>query len=160
MIKPVTPKTKLSTIETIVEIHKQCVLKSNSPWYKADVIADWLSQISAKNVLDQLTRSSKWIILEEKKEIVGFAQYSLLEKEIFQIQILPNKQRLGFGTTLYKYIENDFIKNNIKTISLFSTLNSIEFYKSLGFEQIKKIYYPLVKTKVELIEMKKELNLE
>ncbi len=159
MIKPITSKTKLSIIETIVEIHKRCVLESNSPWYKPDVISEWISQISVKNVLDQLTRSSKWIILEEKGKIIGFAQYSLVEKELFQIQILPNKQRKGFGTTLYKYIEKDFIKNKVKTISLFSTLNPINFYKSLGFEKIRKISYPLVKTKVELIEMKKELNI-
>ncbi|NMC08893.1 GNAT family N-acetyltransferase, partial [Candidatus Microgenomates bacterium] len=73
-------------------------------------------------------------------------------------QIDPDLQGKGYGKQLYEYIETDFRRNNIQQISLYSTLNAIEFYKNLGFEITKEIKYPLVKTKMDMVEMKKILT--
>ena len=158
MIEHITANTKRNVLKTIVSIHKQCVSCSNSPHYSIDIIKEWLSQISVKNVINQLAKTSEWIISEEKNQIVGFAQYSLVDKEIYQIQILPSEQGGGYGKKLYQYIEKDFKKNNVKQISLYSTLNAISFYKSLGFKSIGKKNFKLVKTSVEMEEMRKELE--
>lgn len=95
--------------------------------------------------------------MEENDEIVGFAQYSVTDKEIYQIQILPSEQGKGYGRKLYQYMEKDFKKKNIEQISLYSTLNAISFYKSLGFKSIGKKNFKLISTSVVMEEMRKEL---
>lgn len=157
MIKNITSKTEKNILETIVDIHKQCVSHSNSSHYNSDAIKEWLSQISVKNIQDQLSNTS-WIVLEKNDEIVGFAQYSIPDKEIYQIQIMPSEQGRGYGKELYQYIEKDFKKNNVKQISLYSTLNAILFYKSLGFKSVGKKNFKLINTSATMEEMKKELE--
>jgi len=158
MIKHITSKTEKNILETIVNVHKQCVSCSNSPHYSSDVIKEWLSQISVKNVQDQLSRTSKWIILEEEDQIVGFAQFNPESGEIYQIQILPSEQGKGYRKKLYKYIEKDFRKNNLKEISLYATLNAIPFYKSLGFKSEGKKNFKLINISVMMEEMNKDLE--
>ena len=156
MIKKLSPKTNKNILKRIEDIHKQCVLENNSGYYNTKQIKEWLSTISYKNIKNQLDNTS-WIIIEENTCILGFAQYSLEEKEIFQIQIDSKFQGKGYGKKLYKYIETDFIKNNISEISLFSTLNAVSFYKRIGFKIIKNIEFQLVTTSVQMVAMKKAI---
>ncbi len=154
MIKQISTKTKKDILKKLVEIHKLCILETNSKYYDSEQIKEWISSVNIKNIQEQLTNSS-WIIVKEKETIVGFAQYCLNESEIYQIQILPQYQGKGYGRELYRYIEKEFRDKNIATISLYSTLNAVSFYEKVGFKKIKNIKFNLSKTKVEMIEMKK-----
>lgn len=160
MIKKISGRKNINPeiIKRIVSIHKECIRIVNSKYYGAEQIEEWLSQVSVQNVLDQLTRSSQWIILEENSQIVGFAQYSFEDKALYQIQVLPSEQRKGYGKKLYKYLEKDFRKNNLKEISLYATLNAIPFYKSLGFKSEGEKNFKLIKTSVMMEEMNKDLE--
>jgi len=156
MIEKISPETKLSTFQKIVDIHRLCISQSNALFYPPEVISEWLDQVNIDDTISQLKYSS-WIVVEDEGEIVGFAQYSLPEEELYQMQINPTLQRKGYGKQLYEYIEEDFKKNNIKEMELYSVLNAIEFYKSLGFKKKRKIFFPLKKTKAELEVMTKKL---
>lgn len=157
MIQRITPNTDIKTMQKIVEIHKLCISQVNAKKYPPEVIAEWLSQVSIENTVNQFSTSS-WITLEKDGNMVGFAQYSLNNDEIYQMQVVPTIQRSGYGRELYEYIEEDFRKNGKKQIELYSVLNAVEFYKALGFKKKKKIWFPLIKTKCEVIEMTKELK--
>lgn len=50
------------------------------------------------------------------------------------------------------------IYNSIKKISLYSTLNAVDFYKKLGFRKIKDIKLKLKTVFNNLIEMEKFLR--
>ena len=150
MIRIVTNDIELNDI---LEIHKQCILETNSLYYETNVIKEWLSTITIENIKEQLDKST-WIVYI-RDNILGFAQYSLKDKSIFQIQVHPNYQGKSIGKEIYKYIEDDFRKENTEYISIYSTLNAIPFYKSLGFEYIKDIYFPLENEKIRMIEMRK-----
>lgn len=156
MINKISFKTKAAILKKLVYIHKQCVLESNSKYYDSEQIKEWVSTISIQNIKDQLGNSN-WIVIKEKNDIVGFAQYSIEDKEIYQIQIYPKKQRLGYGKRLYEYIENDFKTNNIKEIELFATLNGVPFYKKMGFKAEKNIKLKLINKKVDMVKMSKSL---
>jgi len=156
MIHQLTEKTELKTFEKVVDIHRLCISQSNAPYYPPEVIEEWLGQVNIDDTISQLKYSS-WIVVEDEGEIVGFAQYSLSEEELYQMQVNPTLQRKGYGKELYEYIEEDFKKNNIKEMELYSVLNAIEFYKSLGFKKKRKIFFPLKKTKTELEVMTKKL---
>jgi ribosomal protein S18 acetylase RimI-like enzyme len=156
MIHKLTDKTELKTFEKIVDIHRLCISQSNAPYYPPEVIDEWLDQVNIDDTISQLKYSS-WIVVEDEGEIVGFAQYSLSEEELYQMQVNPTLQRKGYGRELYEYIEEDFRKNDIKKMELYSVLNAVEFYKSLGFKKKRKIFFPLKKTKTELEVMTKKL---
>ena len=96
--------------------------------------------------------------MENYGKIVGFAQYSLKDEVLYQIQIDPNEQKKGYGKMLYKYIENDFRESNISNISLFATLNAISFYKDLGFNIIKEKLFKLTDMEIKMVEMSKKLD--
>ena len=156
MIKKLSSDTNQELLETLVEIHKRCISLCNSKRYNKAQIEEWLSTINSQNIKDQLG-DTVWLILEEDKVVVGFAQYSLEDKELYQIQIDPKEQGKGYGKELYYYIENIFRKNDIDGISLFATLNATSFYEKLGFKSVKKIAFKLLNTKIEMVKMYKEL---
>ena len=156
MINKISSNTNKEILKRLIEIHKECISKTNSQFYEQEQINEWLSTIKIENIQDQL-ESTTWVVIKNNNKILGFAQYSLEDKEIYQIQINPDEQGKGYGRELYNYIENDFRINKIKQISLLATLNAVQFYENLGFHIIKEIKFPLVKTKIKMIKMSKEL---
>ncbi len=150
-------KAMSQDIPVIVRIHRACVKVINAKYYPKSVILAWLKQVSANNVKSQL-RNSKWIVLRLNDKIVGFAQYSIEDKTLYQINILPKYSGKGFGKIVYAYIENEFLKNKIKTVVLNATLNAVPFYKKLRFKRIKNISFKLGSTKMKIAKMKKYLR--
>lgn len=137
MIEKLTPETKLSIFEKIVDIHRLCISQSNASMYPKEVIQEWLDEVNVEDIIGQL-KYTKWIALEKDSNIVGFAQYSLPDAELYQIQIDPNIQRKGYGKELYEYIEEDFKKNNLSKVLLYSVSNAVKFYESFGFTTIEQ----------------------
>jgi GNAT superfamily N-acetyltransferase len=139
-------------VPCIVQIHKKCISTSNALAYSPEIINSWISRISENCVTTQLNIST-WIVILESDLIVGFAQYSITEQTLYQIQIDPEYQGKGYGKTLYKYIEQEFINAKSQRISLNSTLNAVQYYKSLNFVQTGKLNYE----GIEMIKMEKHL---
>lgn len=132
MIHQLTEKTELKIFQKVVDIHRLCISQSNASTYSPEVIQEWLDEVNVEDTIGQL-QYTKWIALEKDNNIVGFAQYSLPDSELYQIQIDPNIQRKGYGKELYEYIEEDFKKNNISKVLLYSVPNAVKFYESFGF---------------------------
>lgn len=144
-------------VSTIVEIHRACISQTNAKVYPKNVICEWLQHVSEKNVLDQLSTTG-WLLLIKGNRVIGFCQYDLKGSELYQIQISPDYQGKGYGKYFYEFVENDFMKNNKSSISLFATLNAVDFYKSVGFKQIKNVQFPLNNVCAEMIKMAKKFK--
>lgn len=149
-------KAKEKDVNIIMKIHKKCVLKTNGQFYPQKTINEWIKQISVKNILNQF-KNTEWFIMKINDKIVGFCQFSLEEKSLYQINIDPKYQNKGCGEILYNFIEEYFIKNKVKIIALNSTLNAEKFYKKIGFKSIGPIKFKLDKTFVNMIKMKKKI---
>ncbi len=147
-------KVSLEDIAAIVRIHKTCVRVINVKAYSKFAISVWLKQISVKNVIKQLY-NSKWIVLKRNNQIIGFAQYSIADKILYQINITPHYVGKGFGKIIYGYIEKEFLKNKIKAIELNATLNAVPFYKKLGFKSVKNIVFKLNSVSIKMTKMRK-----
>ncbi len=157
MIENVSSKANNSVLNRLVEIHKKCILETNSKYYDSKQIEEWVSSINIQNIRNQLKNTS-WVVIKDKDKIFGFAQYSIDDKELYQIQIDPDEQGKGYGKKLYEHIEKEFRKLSISDISLFATLNAVPFYKVLGFKILKNTKYKLINTDIEMVEMIKILN--
>jgi GNAT superfamily N-acetyltransferase len=157
MIQRITNKTEKHVLEELVDIHKKCILMNSSKFYNKDQILEWISLIDLNSVEDQLKNTS-WIIYKEGEKIVAFAQYSIKDLFIYQMQVLPSKQGKGIGKTVYQFIENEFRKEEKEIIKLYSTLNAVPFYRKMGFKTIGNIEYELIEGSVRLMIMEKVLN--
>jgi len=154
IIKKINEKTDFEILKNLVEIHKRCILETNSKDYSKEIIEEWVSTISIKNIQEQI-KNSIWIILKEEDEVLGFTQYSIKDKKIYQIQVIPDRHGEGIGKRLYRYIEDEFRREKIEDIKLYSTLNALEFYKLMGFKKGKKNLITLKNETLYLTEMKK-----
>lgn len=150
-------KAKSEDISQIVKIHKKCVLRTNAKFYSKNIIKEWINQISEKSTRNQFKNSS-WYVLKISNRIIGFAQFSIKDKTLYQINIDPKYQRRNYGRLLYEFIEKKFKRNKIKKISLNSTLNAVKFYKSLGFKSLGKIRFKLNKKYAQMVKMEKILD--
>jgi len=158
VIKKMTiSKAQKKQIGLIVKIHKDCIHKTNAKFYDAKIIKEWFKQISQKNVLEQFQNTS-WYVIKFSNKIIGFCQFSLKEKILYQINISPHFQSKGAGEILYNFIEKKFIKNKKEKILLNSTLNAEKFYKKLGFKKIKSIKFKLNEQSIKMIKMAKNLS--
>ncbi len=155
LMTAITKITK-ADIPQIISIHKDCICKTNSMLYPAETIEEWLKQITPENIETQLA-TSIWEKLEVNGGIIGFCQYDLKDKELYQIQISPEFQGKGYGKFLYLHVEKAFIQSKADIISLNSTYNAKGFYENLGFKIIKEVQFPLGDFKLGMFEMKKTL---
>lgn len=147
----------LKDASEITSVHKQCVLKTNAQFYAKNVIGEWVDQINDENVKEQF-KNSQWLVIKTKDKIVGFCQFSLEEKTLYQINILPDHQGRNYGKLMYDFIERKFLDNGIRKIYLNSTLNAVNFYKKMGFKEIEKIDFKLEKKSIEMVKMEKTLK--
>lgn len=151
-------KLRVLEIPDLVELHKRVVLQTNSKQYDADVITEWSNEItigSVKNQLQSKTTSCYTLIKDHK--MIGFCQFSIDQNYIYQLNIDPEFQGLGYGKYLYKFVEKKFIKSGSNSIELNSTLNAKLFYKSLGFKSIRPIKYKLINSVMDMVKMRKIL---
>ena len=89
-----------------------------------------------------------WVIENEEKEIVGFADLWIMfeRAERFNIAIRKDQQNKGYGFELMQHIEKLAVEEGCETISLevrVSNKNAISLYEKCGFAIIntKKNYY-------------------
>jgi hypothetical protein len=67
---------------------------TNAKCYPQENIKEWLEQISYKNVEDPF-KSSLWYVLKIGKNTVGFSQFDVTRKELYQMQADTNYQEMG-----------------------------------------------------------------
>lgn len=140
-------------IDIVVDLYKKCVIESNSKFYTQNILENWLKNVKPESFIFQYD-TSNWIVIKEEEEIAGYAQYNITEEELYRIQVAPNHRNKGFGTQLYKFIEQDFLKNAKSKISLLATLDVEEFYTKMGFKTLEKVTHQ----GIEMIRMQKDLN--
>lgn len=157
MEKIVITKANKKDIPSIVEIHRKCVSGTNSKSYPVENIREWLEQINAENVECQL-KKSLWYLLKKGKTIIGFCQFNIKDKVLYQMQVDPDYQGIGYGEILYEFIEEYFRKNKVSKIWLYATINVADFYRKLGFTAIKPIKLKLKTLYNDLFEMEKKLK--
>lgn len=152
-------KVTFKDIDKIVSLHRKVVSGSNAKQYDQKIIAEWLSQINPESVRNQLkVKATSWYLLALDNKIVGFCQFPMEKKIIYQLNIDPDYQGRGYGKVLYNFMEKRFKDSGAGSIELNSTLNASPFYERLGFKIKKPIKFKVLDSEMDMFEMVKILD--
>jgi len=150
MIEIAQKKDAQAILRVIENSIYECLLDhQNDP----EIIKEWLSNKTVENVSVWIENSYSFIYKQDD-EIVGFI---LLSKSggLLLNYILPEKQGIGLGSVLLKYICDIARSNNIPKITLESTLTAKKFYLYNQFKIIESIYE---NNKIVAYLMEKKIN--
>jgi len=152
-------KVNFKDVQSIVKLHRKVVSVTNAKQYGANIVKEWLSQITKDSVKNQLkVKTTSWYLLELGNKIIGFCQFPIAKGVIYQLNIDPEYQGNGYGKILYYFMEKKFIESGAKKIELNSTSNALSFYENLGFEIKQPIKYKLINSEMHMFEMIKILQ--
>ena len=104
---------EITDIRNIVFVQEQCVPKN--------------IEMDGKDV------DCNHFLICKKNEPIGTARLQLGGK-IERVSILKPERKKGLGTKLMKFIINSAKKKELEKVYLHSQIDSIDFYKSLGFK--------------------------
>lgn len=136
----VVRKAHLNDVEEIVNIHVTAWKEAYKDYVKPEILNlpyFSVSQERIEKMKDPVQRGLVYVI-EDNQKIMGFL--SLLEEpknetEIKVFYVLPNNQRKGFGSQLFRYVWKELEKQNCEIISLWTMKDypvSNSFYQKHG----------------------------
>jgi ribosomal protein S18 acetylase RimI-like enzyme len=98
---------------------------------------------SEKALQKQFKEGHNFLIVEEDKQAIAFADYSLLKDYVYKlhkIYVLPNQQGKGIGKLLIEYVIDKVKQNNGTALVLNVNRNNKakKMYEHLGFKVISE----------------------
>lgn len=112
--------------EVMIKVHSKDVLKK---FKEHNTIEDWENQMKWKNIF----------IVEDGEEVVAtgalanFGDNDLPQYCISNFFVEPEKQSMGIGKLLFKFIFETAVSKGISFLHVPSSRNGFEFYKKMGF---------------------------
>ena len=143
-------------LDKIKEIIDRTIDKCYVNLYSPEAINYFKQYYSKENILSDARRGTT-LILIDNLEIIGTG--TLLDEEIRRVFVLRQYQGLGLGKLIMSHLEKLAAKEQLKKVTLCSSLVSKHFYEKLKYTQIKEYFIKLGNgEKVGRYEMYKELR--
>lgn len=100
--------------------------------YSAEVVRGWQDYNSPSN-LEKEAASTEYIVYEENDTILGVG--AIAGAHIKRVYVLPCHQGRGIGRLLMGRLEEIAKGNGFRDCELYSTVNALDFYKRLGYQE-------------------------
>lgn len=82
------------------------------------------------------TESRKFLVAEADGTVAGFCMLDLEKQEIAAVFVRPDFLRRGIGSKLVCELESSARSLGLRKVTLSSTLNAVDFYRSMGFQAL------------------------
>mgnify|MGYP000017622586 CR=1 FL=1 len=100
-----------------------------------------------------------FVATNKKSKVLGVAIYLIAEQCIRSLYVDPKHSGIGIGTRLLNKIEKFANKKAVDKLNLKASMNSISFYKSMGFKKIEEARQLLSNgSSMDTVFMEKALN--
>ena len=83
------------------------------------------------------------VVAVDGNTVIGYGFFSLKEKEVRALYVLPRYTSKGAGKLIMARLEELSREQNIDRLTLQSTINAVGFYRSLGYREIKTERHPV-----------------
>lgn len=137
----------------IADVIKQSILATHVEIYPQDEIEHKLKIYSEERVKEYMDKGEYFVAVEDDR-IVGCVLVK--ENNMKSLYVLPEYMRKGFGSKLAQRAEDCIKDNGYDNVNIWSSLISIEFYKSRGYEILRDIVDERGRALHE--EMRKDFN--
>ncbi|MDP3846649.1 MAG: GNAT family N-acetyltransferase [Pseudomonas sp.] len=113
------------------------IKETNAKDYPASFIEKLPENFSPEQIASRMLVRKTYIYVEDGK-ITGTA--SLDKIAIRSVFVMPRRQGLGIGLALIKHIEELATKNDIKELTVPSSVTAEGFYQKLGYAKVREEY--------------------
>ena len=143
--------------EDSVEISKlalEAIDNVKTKEYSLEQIREWKNLNIVSNVETWFIDREVFVAIEDNK-IVG--TISLNKNKFSRFFVKPDHQGNGIGKKILEFVEKRAKNNGYETIWMTSVLNSIGFYKKMGYESKEEVVFNYNNVKFPELKMEKRL---
>lgn len=126
--------------EQITSVHVASIRTLCAKDYSQEQIDAWAGWKSPEKYQRAMAAGEIFVVAEYSTQVVGFA--SLLGDEVRAVYVHPDHAGKGVGSKLLDAIEADARSSGVATLRLTSTLTSVGFYESRGYQRGKPTLHP------------------
>lgn len=145
--------------EKISKLHIASIKKLCKNHYSPAQLQSWTSLL-VPSVYDQALEEKLFLVtVDAQQHLVGMAILDINNAILSAMYIHPDHVGKGIGSTLLRELEMSALKENIISLSLQSTLNAKDFYRTHGYiEQGNAVHKLPNDVRLECVSMSKTLQ--
>jgi N-acetylglutamate synthase-like GNAT family acetyltransferase len=147
-------KFKIEDAEKASIIIEDCFKKLDIQGHTDNGIKIQIEYNYPENLIKK-SKEIKYYVAIDGNKLIGICGYD--KYKIYSLFVDINYHKKGIGDKLLTKVLLEAKHDGLKNIITWSTIYAEDFYKSFGFEKIKKISIPEETKDIILIEMKKDL---
>jgi N-acetylglutamate synthase-like GNAT family acetyltransferase len=129
-------KAKINDIDSIQEVIRESILATHKDLYPEEDLLETINNYTVEKLAKYIT-TTDYFVAEDDKEIVGCVLAK--EDKMRSLYVLPSEMGKGLGRELVEKAEKCIKENGYKRIWLWSSLVAHDFYKHLGYRDVKEI---------------------
>lgn len=128
--------------EAIWRAHVAAIEGTCASYYSPEVIRAWVGRTKPENY-EQAIRSLDFFVAEEEDIVLGFGVLSIKDREVQGLYVSPSAGRRGVGAELMRVLESEARRSGAESLQLFSSLNAVAFYESVGYESREELMHEI-----------------
>ena len=134
-------RASLADVDRIAAAHRDSIRSVGARYYEPDTVSDWGQHVDGTLYLKGMTRGAVFYVaigqLEDKTEVLGFSSH-VFDGASHRTAVYVRGQvaRLGIGSALFRTAEAAAIAAGADSIHVAASLAAVQFYKTVGFEEI------------------------
>ena len=129
-------KARIEDIESIQKVIRESILATHKDLYTEEDIQETFNNYTNEKLTKYITNND-YFVIEDDGEIVGCVLAK--EDKMRSLYVLPSQMGKGLGRELAEVAEKCIKDNGYKRIWLWSSLVAHDFYKHLGYKDVKEI---------------------
>jgi N-acetylglutamate synthase-like GNAT family acetyltransferase len=129
-------KANKKDVENIITVIKESVLGTHQELYPKRDIEETLNNYTKEKVLKYI-KESDYFVVEDNGEIIGCVLVK--ENKMRSLYVLPSHMGKGLGKKLVLKAEDCVREKEYEKIWLWASLVAHDFYKHMGYKDIKDI---------------------
>lgn len=146
--------------DAIISLHRQSIFGLCRGSYTETEMKAWTGRLTPE-LFDEGVKDSNnvGIVAVEANVVVGYGFFTVHERELRALYVLPEHAGRGIGRHILSRLEIMAREEGIDRLSLQSTINAVGFYEKSGYRAIREERHLISdKISVTCVRMEKELH--
>lgn len=127
--------------EQITPVHVASIRTLCAKDYSPEQVDAWAGWKTPEQYRNAMAAGEVFFVAELAGAVVGFAV--LLRDEVKAVYVHPHHSGKGIGGKLLDAVEAEARLNDVDTLKLTSTLTSVGFYESRGYQRGERTHHPV-----------------